>query len=121
MPTQKSYFPSNLKYLRLEKKMEQLELAHKIGRKSASTISEWENGKYTPKQDILLKVADLFQVDINTLVYVDLTNKGNYHYSQVNNNDISYISEHLDPKLMEEWIHLGKHLLEEQNKKTTDD
>lgn len=42
-----SYFSSNLKYLRLKNNIDQLELAHKLGRKSASTISEWESGKYT--------------------------------------------------------------------------
>ena len=41
-----SYFSSNLKYLRLKNNIDQLELAHKLGRKSASTISEWESGKY---------------------------------------------------------------------------
>lgn len=39
-----SYFSSNLKYLRLKNNIDQLELAHKLGRKSASTIT-LVNGK----------------------------------------------------------------------------
>ncbi|WP_326004156.1 hypothetical protein [Staphylococcus succinus] len=29
--------------------MEQIDLALQLGRKSASSINEWEKGKYTPK------------------------------------------------------------------------
>lgn len=60
-----SYFSSNLKYLRLKNNIDQLELAHKLGRKSASTISEWESGKYTPKQETTQQIAAIFKVSLD--------------------------------------------------------
>lgn len=44
----KNYFSSNLRFLREKRGMEQLELAQLLGRKSASSVSEWEKGTYTP-------------------------------------------------------------------------
>lgn len=42
-------FAENLKFLREKYNIDQQELAEKLGRKSSSSISEWEKGKYTPK------------------------------------------------------------------------
>lgn len=42
-------FAKNLKYLREKHHMEQLDLAKELGRKSASSISEWEKGKVYSK------------------------------------------------------------------------
>lgn len=47
-------FSKNLKFLREKKNMEQLELAEMLGRKSSSSISEWEKGKYTPRTCLLI-------------------------------------------------------------------
>lgn len=66
-------FASNLKYLREKKNFDQLELANKLGRKSASTVSEWEKGKYTPKLKTLNELSKLFNVDIDDLMNVDLS------------------------------------------------
>ncbi len=68
-------FAKNLKYLREKNAMEQIELAKKLGRKSASTISEWEKGKYTPKIGILNDISEIFAVSINDLMNKDLTNE----------------------------------------------
>ncbi|HDK5727531.1 TPA: helix-turn-helix domain-containing protein, partial [Staphylococcus pseudintermedius] len=46
----------------------------KLGRKSASSISEWEKGKYTPKMKTLSELARLFNVSINDLMEKDLSN-----------------------------------------------
>ncbi|MDT0897191.1 LexA family protein [Staphylococcus pseudintermedius] len=67
-------FSKNLKYLRKKYDMEQLDLAKKLGRKSASSISEWEKGKYTPKMKTLSELARLFNVSINDLMEKDLSN-----------------------------------------------
>ena len=96
-----SYFSSNLKYLRLKNNIDQLELAHKLGRKSASTISEWESGKYTPKQDLV--AGDLTKYPLSD--------------KEESLQDISYISEHLDSELKQKWIELGQELLNKQDKK----
>lgn len=49
MSAKKTFFASNLKYLRLKKNMEQLELANLLGRKSSSSISEWGKRKIYSK------------------------------------------------------------------------
>ncbi|WP_192977814.1 helix-turn-helix transcriptional regulator [Mammaliicoccus vitulinus] len=65
-------FSENLKYLRQKHNMEQIDLAHKLGRKSASSISEWEKGKYTPKMKTLSEISTLFNVNIDDLMTKDL-------------------------------------------------
>lgn len=70
-----NYFAKNLKYLREKHGMEQIDLAVKLGRKSASTISEWEKGKYTPKSGTLSDIAELFGVSLSDLMQKDLTIK----------------------------------------------
>ncbi|WP_275590090.1 helix-turn-helix transcriptional regulator [Mammaliicoccus sp. F-M27] len=65
-------FSENLKYLRQKHNMEQIDLAHKLGRKSASSISEWEKGKYTPKMKTLTEISTLFNVNIDDLMTKDL-------------------------------------------------
>ncbi|KKD23356.1 repressor [Staphylococcus cohnii subsp. cohnii] len=70
-------FSQNLKYLRNKHDMEQIDLAHKLGRKSASSISEWEKGKYTPKMKTLKEISDIFNVSINDLMSIDLSNISN--------------------------------------------
>ena len=65
-------FSQNLKYLREKKGMEQLDLAKALGRKSASSISEWEKGKYTPKMKTLNEISKLFNVNIDDLMTKDL-------------------------------------------------
>lgn len=66
-------FNQNLKYLRNKHDMEQIDLAHKLGKKSASSISEWEKGKYTPKMKTLKDISDIFNVSINDLMSIDLS------------------------------------------------
>lgn len=66
-------FSQNLKYLRNKHDMEQIDLAHKLGKKSASSISEWEKGKYTPKMKTLKDISDIFNVSINDLMSIDLS------------------------------------------------
>ena len=54
-----NFFASNLKYLRQRNNIEQLELAERLGRKSPSSISEWEKGRYTPKAGVLSDIAKI--------------------------------------------------------------
>lgn len=68
-------FAENLKYLRKKHDMEQIELANKLGRKSSSSISEWEKGKYTPKLKTLNEISKIFGVDIDDLMNIDLSLK----------------------------------------------
>lgn len=70
----KNYFASNLKFLRQKNGLEQLDLATRLGRKSSSSISEWENGKYTPKAGVLNDIAKIFNVSLSSLMTTDLSN-----------------------------------------------
>lgn len=66
-------FAKNLKYLREKHDLEQIDLAHQLGRKSSSSISEWESGKYTPKLKVLSKIAQIFKVDLDDMMNIDLS------------------------------------------------
>lgn len=74
METDRNYFASNLKFLRQKNKMEQIDLASRLGRKSSSSISEWERGKYTPKAGVLNDIAKIFGVSLSDLMGSDLSN-----------------------------------------------
>ena len=66
-------FDKNLKYLRNKFNMEQIDLAHRLGRKISSSVSEWEKGKYTPKIKTLAEIAQIFKVDLDDLMNADLS------------------------------------------------
>lgn len=72
-----SYFSQNLRYLREKQKIEQLELAKLLGRKSASSISEWEKGTYTPKSGVISDIAKIFNVKMDELMGSDLSKPSN--------------------------------------------
>lgn len=110
----KSFFASNLKYLRLKFNMTQLDLAHKLGRKGTSTISEWEKGKYQPKKETLHELTIIFKIRLDDLLYRDLTS---YPLSsqQESEEEVSYISENLPPELKQKWIAMGNLLLNKKD------
>ena len=60
-------FKDNLKELRLEKKLGQVELAKAIN-VSKGIISLWENGLREPNMYCLIKLAKYFNVSIDELV-----------------------------------------------------
>ncbi|MCT3078244.1 XRE family transcriptional regulator [Leuconostoc citreum] len=66
-------FANNLRYLREKHGMDQIDLAMKLGRKSSSSVSEWEKGKYTPKIGVLNDIAEIFGVSITDLMNKDLS------------------------------------------------
>lgn len=74
MKEEKNYFATNLKFLRQKQGLEQIDLATRLGRKSSSSISEWEKGKYTPKAGVLNDIAKIFGVSLSKLMSTDLTN-----------------------------------------------
>lgn len=55
--------------------MEQLDLAKQLGRKSSSSVSEWEKGLYTPKAGVLNDIAEIFGVSLSDLMQKDLKEK----------------------------------------------
>lgn len=66
-----NYFSSNLKHLRNQSGMTQLELANKLG-KDYSTIGKWELGQRNPIMEDMLKLSDIFNINIQDLAEKDL-------------------------------------------------
>lgn len=60
-------FAKNLKELRLERGLGQVELAKSIG-VSKGIISLWENGKREPTMYYLILLAKFFEISIDSLV-----------------------------------------------------
>jgi transcriptional regulator with XRE-family HTH domain len=80
-----NYFATNLKYLRQKHNMEQLELAHRLGRKSSSSISEWEKGRYTPKAGILNDIAAIFNIPLSKLMNENISSTPETTLDKINN------------------------------------
>ena len=102
-------FSENLRYLRSKFGLEQMELAEKLGRKSSSSISEWEKGKYTPKAKTLAEIANLFSVDLDDLMNIDLS-------KTIAKRDISDIYNKLEPPRQAKVYDFAEAQLEAQNK-----
>lgn len=68
-----NYFSKNLKYLREKSGTKQMDLAIYLDKKSESSISDWEKGKYTPKVDVLNMIAKYFHVTLSDLMERDLS------------------------------------------------
>ncbi len=60
-------FKDNLKDLRQERKLGQVELAHALG-VSKGVISLWENGLREPNMYSLILIAKFFKISIDELV-----------------------------------------------------
>lgn len=60
-------FGTILKELRLERNMKQEDLAKLLGI-NKNTISKYETGKREPSIDMLIKIADIFDVSVDYLV-----------------------------------------------------
>ena len=63
----KNKFKDNLKELRLEHKLGQVELSHAIG-VSKGIISLWENGQREPSMYSLIALANFLKISIDELV-----------------------------------------------------
>lgn len=70
----KLYIGKNIKHLRKQKKLTQEQLGALIGVKKAA-ISTYEIEKNFPSVDGLIKIADLFQVNMEDFFYLDLSVK----------------------------------------------
>ena len=63
----KNYFKDNLKMLRQEKKIGQIELARKLG-VSKGIIRFWENGLREPNMTSIILIANYFKVSTDFLL-----------------------------------------------------
>lgn len=66
-------FKENLRFLRRTNNITQDELAEKLGYKSFTTVQKWEDGTSFPKVSNLNKLAEMFNVELDDLLNIDLT------------------------------------------------
>ena len=59
----------NIKALRMTANLTQSELAEKLGLYGAGNISQYESGYTIPSRDIIMKIADVFGVTANDILY----------------------------------------------------
>lgn len=111
-------FSKNLKYLRRTHDIEQEELAYRLGRKSGSSISEWEKGTYTPKIAVLAQIAAIFNVDLDDLMNSDLSLISNSKSSEPK---ILFIYNSLQEDRRENVLIYAEEQLNEQNHTVKED
>ena len=71
-------FAFNLKHIRQEKGLTQEQLGKLIG-KDYSTIGKWENGTRSPIMEDVIKLSDMLNVDIKSLISDNyITNNDNF-------------------------------------------
>ena len=68
-------FKENLRFLRYTNGMSQNDLAEKLGYKSFTTIQKWEDGTSFPKVENLNRLAEIFNVELDHLLNIDLRNE----------------------------------------------
>ena len=92
----KSILAKNITELRLQNNMTQLELSEKLNY-SDKTISKWERGESSPDISVLVELADLFGVSLDTLIRSECIEKieikQTTEQTKYNRRVISYISE----------------------------
>lgn len=71
------YISKNIRYLRKKNKYSKERLGELTNR-SISTIQMWETGMRTPTMSKATEIAKIFNIDINTLLYLDLQSE-NYN------------------------------------------
>ncbi|AMB93344.1 helix-turn-helix transcriptional regulator [Aerococcus sanguinicola] len=95
----------NLKFLREKNNYYQKDIAKKLNRKTNSTISDWENGKYTPS--LVEELAAIYHVGIDELLKEDLREK-----YQSPSDQLIEIYESLDTDKQAQLLHYAQDLKE---------
>lgn len=67
------YLSENIRFLRKKHHLSQEDLARELGYKSFTTIQKWEKANAKPPLAVLMRLAELFSVDLNDLTSADLT------------------------------------------------
>ncbi len=83
-----------LKELRLEKGLTQKEFAEKIDL-DAHNVGDWERGKCEPSNDMLVKIANTFDVSVDYLLGRESDYVGNPKLSQLTDRGIMLDNEKL--------------------------
>lgn len=98
-----------IKELRKQNNLEQMDVALKLGYKSDSTISKWENGKNLPNGKKLAQLAILFNTTTDFILNGKSTNN-----ETISSNTIQYIFEKLDPDRQQVLINFAEKQLDNQ-------
>ncbi|MBQ8997279.1 MAG: helix-turn-helix domain-containing protein [Clostridium sp.] len=109
----KNYFCENLKYIRSSLNISQKEIANYL-KLNPSSYSNYENGRREPSIDVLIKISDFLNVEIDKLLTENLSNDDNF-WNNIQNkisNDIDY-----NEKLKDINSDLRKNILLELEKK----
>lgn len=67
------YLNENLKYLRKINNLNQEDIADKLGFKSYTTISKWEEGVSSPNIRSLIELSNIYDVSIDTMININLS------------------------------------------------
>jgi len=86
-------FANRIKYLRLSKELNQVQLAERLGVKKQS-ISNWENDNIQPSVDMLLKIVRLYSVSADYLLGID--DRNTVDVTGLNNSQIAHIQMIID-------------------------
>ena len=88
-------FGENVVYYRKELKITQEELAEKLC-VSRQTVSRWENDSFFPDMDTLIKLCDLFECDMDTLVRGQAEKKTSLNSNNDDNFTINEYDKHMN-------------------------
>lgn len=72
----------NIKNLRKAKGLSQEELAIKLN-VVRQTVSKWENGLSVPDSEMLIKIADALDTNVNTVLGEPITNEDNSYLKEI--------------------------------------
>lgn len=89
-----------LRHLRIEHKLSQKELANKLF-VDRSSIANWENGRRIPDESTIARIADIFEVDVSSLLALEEPKGKKTHIILVDDENIILSGEQ---KLMEETL-----------------
>jgi transcriptional regulator with XRE-family HTH domain len=68
-----NYFSKNLTYLRKSNELSQAEIANKLGFKTHSRLSNYENGISEPDLEILNRLSEFYKIPIDDLIKRDIS------------------------------------------------
>lgn len=68
-----NFFASNLKYLRVQKGLEQKDISNFLGLKSPTSVTNWEKGTNLARAGHLSDLASFFNVSLHDLMETDLS------------------------------------------------
>lgn len=77
-----SFFSTNLKYIRNEKKMSQSKLAE-LAHVNQTTIMRWETGEMSPSLDNIYDIANALNISVADLTGKDLTKENSNSFDEL--------------------------------------